>query len=192
MIGKFLVSAIYSEIMSISKNDSWDKQYSFLIEISKSSCVKLEHDGIKLHYDRMLDIAMPYNYGTFLEGRIQEDGDLLDVVYLSKEAVKPSTIIKTSQVDLLAVIEYYDGGQKDTKIICAPKMDYDKSSLNEKLYQITHYLAYLYHYKMKNNYVTNVYYSPMFGAHNMVFKLKYEGLSYQEKNLYPLLLNLLN
>ena len=90
--------------MYLQKNEPEIEGESILIEISKGSSVKLEHDGFKLFYDRILYIPMPCNYGTFLGGKIQEDGDLLDAVILTDEELKTNSTIPLEELEILAIV----------------------------------------------------------------------------------------
>lgn len=179
--------------MCLQRNDPELTGQNILIEISKGSSVKLEHDGFKLFYDRILDIPMPCNYGTFLGGKIQEDGDLLDAVILTDGQLKTGTIVPIEKLELLAVVEYFDKDEKDVKVIMMPKQqEYDTNFLNHKLYELSNYINYLYYYKARNNYVTKIYYSPLLGQKNINFRVKQGQIVYEEKNLKSLLLDLLS
>lgn len=177
--------------MNLIKNDP-PLSGDIIIQISKDSDVKLEYDGFKMHYDRMLDFRMPYNYGTYLKGRIQEDGDLLDVLVLGP-SIKSNTILETDKLEPLAILEYYDSNQRDVKVIFGKKeVLEDKKLLYESLYDISNYMNYLYYYKTKPNYVSKVYYSPFFAKNNVFFKNTLKDVIYEEKNLRVLLQELLN
>ena len=156
----------------------------------------MEHKGTKMVYDRILTIPMPFNYGTYLKGAIQEDGDALDVVILGKE-LEVEEILDSKDLEPLAVIEYYDSEQKDVKVIFGPKkQNYSKQELSNYLYQISVYINYLYYYKnshkVKPNYVTAVYYGEVFGQNNLKFLNKIENITYLEKSLKPMIKSLLD
>lgn len=177
--------------MSICKNDP-TLEGDIIIEISKNSSIKLEYEGLKMVYDRALTIPMPCNYGSYIKGAIQEDGDHLDAIVLGPE-IEVEKFLNTSTLEPLAIIDYWDTGKKDVKVIFCPKKEgYSKQELNNYLYQISNYLNYLYYYKVKPNYVTSVFYSPLFYKNNLEFRNKIEKINYEEKNLKTLIESLLS
>ena len=95
------------------------------IEIPYGSHIKYEVDEEtgKLVVDRILHGAnfYPFNYGS-IEGVMGEDGDLLDVLVLTSEALIPGVTIKCHVVGML---EMEDEGGKDTKIIATPLIKVD-------------------------------------------------------------------
>lgn len=179
--------------MGLSKNTE-DLSSQVLIQISKNSLVKLEYDGTKLKYDRTLPIAMPNNYGTFLNSKIQEDGDLLDAVELSDEIIAPGKIIDLKDYDVVSIIDYYDDANlKDIKVILMKKAELKNSeNLNKKIYQIANYINYLYYYKLKSSYITNVFYSPIFKEYGVDFRTRVNEINYKETNLIYILKELLS
>jgi inorganic pyrophosphatase len=98
----------------------WD--VNVLIEIPKGSTepVKYEIDKASgaLFVDRFLHTAMfyPANYG-FIPGTLSADGDPLDVLVVSRNAVVPGAVIRSRPIGAL-VLEDEAGG--DEKIIAVP------------------------------------------------------------------------
>ena len=98
-----------------------------LIEIPMDSSVKYELDeesGL-LKVDRFLYTSMkyPFNYG-FIPGTLEEDGDPVDVLLLSREPVYPGVLVEARPIGLL-VMEDEEG--KDSKVIAVPKGKLDRS-----------------------------------------------------------------
>ncbi|MGC8600926.1 MAG: inorganic diphosphatase [Thermoprotei archaeon] len=95
-------------------------QVNVVIEIPQGSDVKYEidHKTGKIYVDRFLYAAAhyPFNYG-FIEGTAAPDGDPLDCLVISREAVTPGTIIRSKPIGALKTI---DEKGEDTKIIAVP------------------------------------------------------------------------
>ena len=91
-----------------------------LIEVSAGGHVKYEVDEKtqELQVDRFLHTALvfPFNYGS-VKGTLALDGDPLDVLVLSREAVEPGVIIECHPIGLLKMT---DEEGIDTKIIAVP------------------------------------------------------------------------
>ncbi len=92
-----------------------------LIEIPMNSSVKYEYDeeaGV-IKVDRFLYTAMfyPFNYG-FIPGTLEEDGDPVDVLVISRIPVLPGTVIEARPIGVL-LTEDEEG--IDRKIIAVPK-----------------------------------------------------------------------
>ncbi len=96
-----------------------------IIEIPMGSSVKYEFDkeACIVKVDRFLYTSMvyPFNYG-FIPGTLEEDGDPVDVLVLSREPVYPGSVI---EVVPIAVLEMEDEEGPDSKIIAVPKAKLD-------------------------------------------------------------------
>ncbi len=124
-----------------------------IIEIPKGSNVKYEIDEETgaIVVDRILYTAMfyPFNYGIIPQ-TLEEDGDPLDVLVVSHEALAPGTVIRVKPVGIL-YMEDEEG--PDAKIIAVPhpKIDPRFANVNDikdipqaVLDQIKHFFE---HYK---------------------------------------------
>jgi inorganic pyrophosphatase len=94
-----------------------------IIEIPLGSRVKYEVDkdtGL-IKYDRVLYSPMHYpaNYG-FVPQTLWEDGDPLDVLVLTQEALVPGCLVEARPIGVLDMI---DGGEGDAKILAVPVAD---------------------------------------------------------------------
>ncbi len=101
-----------------------------LIEIPMNSSVKYEYDeeaGV-IKVDRFLYTAMfyPFNYG-FIPGTLEEDGDPVDVLVISRIPVLPGTVIEARPIGVL-LTEDEEG--IDRKIIAVPKDKLDPTYSN--------------------------------------------------------------
>ena len=98
-------------------------EFVAVIEIAKGSKKKYELDKetglIKL--DRILHTSTMYpaNYG-FIPKTLSGDGDPLDVLVLSSEALDPLVLVKCYPVGMMIML---DDGEKDEKIIAIPCND---------------------------------------------------------------------
>ena len=98
-------------------------EFIAVIEIAKGSKKKYELDKetglIKL--DRILHTSTMYpaNYG-FIPKTLSGDGDPLDVLVLSSEALDPLVLVKCYPVGMMIML---DDGHKDEKIIAIPCND---------------------------------------------------------------------
>jgi len=96
-----------------------------IIEIPMGSSIKYEYD--KKHcivkVDRFLYTSMyyPFNYG-FIPGTLEEDGDPVDILVISREPVAPGTLI---EVKPIGVLNMEDEEGKDWKIVAVPKPKLD-------------------------------------------------------------------
>ncbi len=91
-----------------------------VIEIEKGGKKKYELDketGL-LILDRILYTSTHYpaNYG-FIPRTLSDDGDPLDVLVLTSEAINPLTLVKCYPIGVITML---DGGKKDEKIIAIP------------------------------------------------------------------------
>lgn len=103
-----------------------------VIEIPMGSSVKYEFDkeACLVRVDRFLYTSMvyPFNYG-FIPGTLEEDGDPVDILVLSREPVAPGSVIEAVPVALL-VMEDEEG--VDNKVLAVPKPKLDPLYANIK------------------------------------------------------------
>jgi len=103
-----------------------------LIEIPMNSAVKYEFDkeACIVKVDRFLYTSMvyPFNYG-FIPGTLEEDGDPVDVLVISREPVAPGSVIEAVPIGLL---EMEDEEGPDAKVIAIPKPKLDPFFTNWK------------------------------------------------------------
>ncbi|MEB3759868.1 MAG: inorganic diphosphatase [Desulfurococcales archaeon] len=96
-----------------------------IIEIPMNSSVKYEFDKEKclVAVDRFLYTSMsyPFNYG-FIPGTLEEDGDPVDILVISREPVYPGSLI---EVVPIAVLNMEDEEGLDWKIVAVPKPKLD-------------------------------------------------------------------
>ena len=96
-----------------------------IIEIPMGSSVKYEFNkkACIIEVDRFLYTSMvyPFNYG-FVPGTLEEDGDPVDVMVISRESVVPGSLIEVVPIGLL---EMEDENGPDSKIIAVPKPKLD-------------------------------------------------------------------
>lgn len=97
-----------------------DENFVAVIEIEKGSKKKYELDketGL-LILDRILYTSTHYpsNYG-FIPRTLSDDGDPLDVLVLTSEAINPLTLVKCYPIGVITML---DDGKKDEKIIAIP------------------------------------------------------------------------
>ena len=93
------------------------------IEISKHSKNKYELDketGLII-LDRVLSTSMiyPENYG-FIPLTLAEDNDPLDVLVLCQESIYPASLVKSTPIGVLKMV---DSGEGDSKIIAVASQD---------------------------------------------------------------------
>lgn len=98
-------------------------EFVAVIEIAKGFKKKYEVDkqtGMII-LDRILHTSTHYpaNYG-FIPKTLSDDGDPLDVLVLSSEALDPFVLVKCYPVGMVVMI---DNGEKDEKIIAIPTND---------------------------------------------------------------------
>lgn len=92
-------------------------------EIPKGSMNKIEYD--REHKVFVLDrvepgiFAKPVNYG-FIPRTLDEDGDALDTLILTDEALPTGVVVKARVV---AVLNFEDGGENDHKVVVVPDDD---------------------------------------------------------------------
>lgn len=99
--------------------------FDAFIEIPAQGSIKYEVDEEtgELRVDRFLHTAMvyPFNYG-YIKNSKGEDGDPLDVLVLSSQAVAPGVVMKCHAIGLL---EMEDEAGVDTKIVAVPDRKVD-------------------------------------------------------------------
>jgi len=108
---------------NILKPYSDDKKINIVIEIPKGSSHKIEFDRKRkiMVLDRVEPaiFAKPVNYG-FIPATLDEDGDELDVLFITDE---PMTTGVVSEAVVIGILEFEDDGEMDHKIICVPADD---------------------------------------------------------------------
>ena len=96
-----------------------------VVEIPMGSSVKYEFDkeACLPRVDRFLYTSMvyPFNYG-FIPGTLEEDGDPVDVLVISREGVAPGSIIEAVPI---ALLEMEDEEGRDSKVVAVPKPKLD-------------------------------------------------------------------
>lgn len=102
---------------SIDRRKIAPESFLACIEISAGSKNKYELDkeSGSLILDRILSTstAYPHNYG-FIPRTLSEDGDPLDVLVICSEPILPLALTLAYPIGML---QMYDGGKRDTKII---------------------------------------------------------------------------
>ncbi len=110
----------YNEIL---KPYTEDKVVNVVVEIPKWSMLKIEYDRHRkiMVLDRVEPgiFAKPTNYG-FIPGTLDDDGDELDVLFITNEPV-PTGVV--SEAVVVGVLEFEDDGEMDHKVICVPADD---------------------------------------------------------------------
>jgi inorganic pyrophosphatase len=105
---------------AILKPYSDGDKVNIVVEIPKGSCHKLEYDRKRkiMVLDRVEPkiFAKPCNYG-FIPGTLDEDGDELDVLFVTEDPV-PNGVV--SEAIVIGVLNFEDDGEMDHKIVCVP------------------------------------------------------------------------
>ena len=123
-----------------------------VIEIGKGSSMKIEwrrqEEFFALDRVEPQIFAKPCNYG-FIPQTLDEDGDELDTLVVTAEAIPMGTVIEETRV--IGVLNFEDDGEMDHKVICVPADDrhYGKIMSHEELgdswhKQVEHHFT---HYK---------------------------------------------
>ncbi|MEB3825771.1 MAG: inorganic diphosphatase [Desulfurococcales archaeon] len=111
--------------IKVGPGDKAPELVNAIIEIPMGGSVKYEFDkdNCIIKVDRFLYTSMvyPFNYG-FVPGTLEEDGDPVDIIVLSREPVYPGSLIEVKPVGML-VMEDEEG--IDSKIIAVPKAKLD-------------------------------------------------------------------
>ncbi|MEF3698252.1 inorganic diphosphatase [Desulfolutivibrio sp.] len=100
-----------------------DKIINVVIEIPMGSSHKVEYDRHKkiMVLDRVEPaiFAKPVNYG-FIPATLDDDGDELDVLFITDE---PMPVGVAAKAKVLGVLEFEDDNEMDHKVICVPADD---------------------------------------------------------------------
>ena len=98
--------------------DDAPESFQAIIEIPKGGKIKYELDKATglIRVDRVLysSVIYPANYG-FIPQTLGDDNDPLDVLVIMQEPVAPLSILNARPI---GVMEMFDEGQRDEKIIC--------------------------------------------------------------------------
>jgi inorganic pyrophosphatase len=101
--------------------------FDAVIEIPTGTSVKYEFDfcANRMRVDRFVQmpVVYPVNYG-FIPATLKNDGDPLDVVVYTREAIMSGAIVGFRPI---GVLRMYDGGLADEKIIGVPTSKVDAS-----------------------------------------------------------------
>ncbi len=107
----------------ISLGKKFPEEINVIIEIPKGSHNKYEinkENGlIELDRANYSDAAYPFDYG-FAPQTLWEDGDALDVLVLTTYPLLPLTLVAVRPV---GVMEMFDEGESDYKIVAVPVKD---------------------------------------------------------------------
>lgn len=97
------------------------KKLRIKIEIPRGSRVKYEinKETGEIEVDRVMDRPLPYHYG-FIPKTLWDDGDALDVILWGEFELHPNVV---AEVYPIGLIEMYDNGQSDFKIVCSVTRD---------------------------------------------------------------------
>jgi inorganic pyrophosphatase len=100
-----------------------EKKINVVIEIPMGSNMKIEFDRTRniMILDRVEPsiFAKPCNYG-FIPGTLDDDGDELDVLFVTDNPV-PTGVV--SEAVVIGILEFEDDGEMDHKVICVPADD---------------------------------------------------------------------
>lgn len=98
-------------------------KFNVFIENSRGSRNKYEtygeHGMLRLDFVFNNGLTWPYNYGEIL-GTLGGDGDKLDAIVISTEAIDPGVLVECRAIGMVEVI---DRGEEDNKIVCVPVVD---------------------------------------------------------------------
>lgn len=123
-----------------------------VVEIPTGGTDKIEwnHHTCEMEIDRRITMAFPEptNYG-FVPRTVAEDGDELDVVVLSDDALPTGT---TLSARIIGIMKFIDDGDNDDKIIVVPIGSEDEyaqvNSVKDLSKEMTDNTAYFFtHYK---------------------------------------------
>ncbi len=105
--------------------------YTIIIEIPKGNVNnKYEYDeqSGEFRLDFIFEnLAWPYNYGFFPNTQAG-DGDTLDAIVLSSQALKQGQEVESKIIGMMDVL---DRGEEDFKVICVPVDDKLSKSLDD-------------------------------------------------------------
>ncbi|MCE4602596.1 MAG: inorganic diphosphatase [Desulfurococcales archaeon] len=109
----------------LGPGDKAPELVNVLVEIPMNSGVKYEFDkeACVVKVDRFLYTSMvyPFNYG-FIPGTLEEDGDPVDVLVISREPLAPGSVIEAKPI---AILDMEDEEGPDSKIVAVPKPKLD-------------------------------------------------------------------
>lgn len=107
----------------LSPGDYENGTVNTVIEIPKGSMMKIEWDRARAAFtlDRVEPsiYAKPVNYG-FIPQTVDEDGDELDTLVVTDEAIPTGIWLKAT---VIGVLNFEDDGDMDYKIVCVPADD---------------------------------------------------------------------
>lgn len=108
-----------------------------VVEIPKGSMHKIEYsmDQKIFVLDRVEPeiFAKPVNYG-FIPQTLDGDGDALDTLIITEEPLSTGILVKAR---VIAVLNFMDDGEKDSKIICVPADDRNMGNSIKSLADLT-------------------------------------------------------
>lgn len=115
----------------VSVGENAPEEITVIIEIPKGSQNKYEIDketGL-ISLDRVLYGAnfYPADYG-FVPQTLWEDGDALDALVLTTNALFPGCVLNTRPIGVFHMI---DGGESDDKLVCVPVDDPRFEGIND-------------------------------------------------------------
>ena len=174
--------------------NNYNCKKQIIIEILKDSFAKLQYKTNKadLVYDRPLKLKMPVHYGTFMDSKIQGDGDLLDIILLTKKPVSLAQKISVTELVPLALIDFNDCGQEDYKVVYTYADQYSAELLPEWVYEIENYVTYLHHYKAPNEcYVRKILFDQQIENYGAKLRAPVNKVEYIFCNLKEPLYNLI-
>ncbi len=113
------------DLSKLSTGKNVPEEVNVLVEIPQGSGIKYEMDketGFMM-VDRFSYTAMhfPFNYGS-IPGTLAGDGDPLDVLVLSSQAIYPGVVVAVRPIGML---QMEDEAGEDTKIIAVPTKKID-------------------------------------------------------------------
>lgn len=111
--------------MNISHGKNTPEEINVVIEIPKDTNVKYEFDKDSgmIFVDRFGKTTMnyPFNYG-FIPDTMSGDGDPVDVLILSEDAVAPGVVLPSRPI---ALLEMEDESGIDSKVVAVPAVSGD-------------------------------------------------------------------
>jgi inorganic pyrophosphatase len=110
--------------LAVAQPDAGTGEALLLVEIPAGGSTKFEtRPGGLVEVDRFLQmpVAYPANYGA-LPSTLAGDGDPLDALVLTREALPPGVLVRFRPV---AVLRMVDGGEADQKLVGVPADDVD-------------------------------------------------------------------
>ncbi|MDQ0475051.1 inorganic diphosphatase [Labrys wisconsinensis] len=112
-------------ILAFPQPDKAPDEINMVVEIPAGSMIKYETDTKTgfIFVDRFqsMPVAYPANYGSVTRTKA-DDGDPLDVIVYTREAVAPGALMKVRPIGVMKMI---DGGEVDDKIVAVPTSKLD-------------------------------------------------------------------